>query len=37
MFSPLIRRHTVLDDLMYSQSQESHTMLIRQQNPTTKL
>lgn len=32
-----ISTRTVLDDLMYSQSQESHTMLIRQQNPTTKL
>lgn len=27
----------VLDDLMYSQSQESHTILIRQQDPDTKL
>ena len=27
----------VLDDLVYSQSQESHSMLIRQQNPATKL
>lgn len=43
LFKPLVEYHvdlstrTVLDDLMYSQSQESHTMLIRQQNPTTKL
>lgn len=27
----------VLDDLVYSQSQESHSMLIRQQDPATKL
>lgn len=32
-----VSTRTVLDDLMYSQSQESHTMLIRQQNPTTQL
>ncbi|MBU5481588.1 hypothetical protein KQI91_10280 [Blautia sp. MSJ-19] len=27
----------VLDDLMYSQSQESHSIKIRQQDPVTKL
>lgn len=32
-----VSTRTVLDDLMYTQSQESHSMLIRQQDPTTKL
>ena len=27
----------VLDDIVYSQSQETHSMKIRQQNPDTKL
>lgn len=28
---------TVLDDIVYTNSQESHTMVLRQQDPTTKL
>lgn len=32
-----ISTRTVLDDLMYTQSQESHCLTIRQQNPITKL
>lgn len=32
-----VSTRTVLDDLMYTQSQESHSMTIRQQNPTTNL
>lgn len=32
-----VSTRTVLDDLMYTQSQESHSMLIRQQDPATKL
>lgn len=32
-----ISTRTVLDDLMYTQSQESHCLTIRQQNPVTKL
>ena len=32
-----ISTRTVLDDLMYTQSQESHSLTIRQQNPITKL
>ena len=32
-----ISTRTVLDDLMYTQSQESHCHTIRQQNPITKL
>ena len=33
----LISTRTVIDDLMYSQSQESHSITIRQQDPVTKL
>ncbi len=33
----LVSTRTVLDDLVYSLSQESHSMKIRQQDPTTKL
>ena len=33
----LISTRTILDDLMYTQSQESHRLTIRQQNPVTKL
>lgn len=32
-----ISARTVIDDLMYSQSQETHNIKIRQQNPETKL
>ena len=32
-----VSTRTVLDDLVYSQSQESHSMKIRQQDPVTKL
>lgn len=32
-----VSSRTVLDDLVYSQSQEEHSMKIRQQDPTTKL
>ena len=32
-----VSTRTVLDDLMYTQSQESHSIMIRQQNPDTKL
>ena len=32
-----VSTRTVLDDLMYTQSQESHSMTIRQQDPTTNL
>ena len=32
-----VSTRTVLDDLVYSLSQESHSMKIRQQNPETKL
>lgn len=32
-----VSTRTVLDEIVYSQSQESHSMLIRQQDPTTKL
>ena len=32
-----VSTRTVLDDLVYSQSQESHSMKIRQQDPETKL
>lgn len=32
-----ISTRTVLDDLMYTESQESHSIKIRQQNPDTKL
>lgn len=32
-----ISTRTVLDDLMYSESQESHSIKIRQQDPNTKL
>mgnify|MGYP001662453741 CR=1 FL=1 len=32
-----ISTRTVLDDLMYTQSQESHCLTIRQQNPIIKL
>lgn len=32
-----ISARTVLDDIVYSQSQESHNMMIRQQDPATKL
>ena len=32
-----ISSRTVLDDIVYSQSQETHSMKIRQQNPDTKL
>ena len=35
--TPVISTRTVLDDLMYTQSQESHCLTIRQQNPITKL
>lgn len=33
----IVSTRTVLDDLMYSQSQESHSIKIRQQDPVTKL
>ena len=33
----LVSTKTVLDDPMYTQSQESHSMKIRQQDPDTKL
>lgn len=33
----LVSTKTILDDLMYTQSQESHSIQIRQQNPDTKL
>lgn len=33
----IVSARTVLDDLMYSQSQESHSIKIRQQDPVTKL
>lgn len=33
----VVSTRTVLDDLMYSQSQESHSIKIRQQDPVTKL
>lgn len=32
-----VSKSTVLDALMYTQSQEKYTMKIRQQDPTTKL
>ena len=32
-----VSTRTILDDLMYTQSQESHSMKIRQQDPDTKL
>ena len=32
-----VSSQTVLDDLVYSQSQEEHSIKIRQQNPTTQL
>ena len=32
-----VSKSLVLDSIMYSQSQEEHSMKIRQQNPTTKL
>ena len=32
-----VSARTVLDEIVYSQSQESHMMVIRQQNPTSKL
>ena len=32
-----VSKSTVLDSLVYSQSQEEHTMKIRQQDPDTKL
>lgn len=32
-----VTTRTILDDIVYTQSQESHIMIIRQQNPTTKL
>ena len=33
----IVSTRIVLDDLVYSLSQESHSMKIRQQNPVTKL
>ena len=33
----IISGRTVLDDLVYSQSQETHSIKIRQQDPTAKL
>ena len=33
----MVSTRTVLDDLMYSNSQESHSMMIRQQDPVSKL
>lgn len=35
--STSVSTRTVLDDLMYTNSQESHSMMIRQQDPVTKL
>lgn len=32
-----VSARTVLDEIVYSQSQETHSIRIRQQNPTTKL
>lgn len=32
-----VSKSTVLDAIMYTQSQEEHTMKIRQQDPSTKL
>ena len=32
-----VTTRTVLDEIMFTQSQESHSMMIRQQNPDTKL
>lgn len=32
-----VTTRTILDDIVYTQSQESHVMIIRQQNPTAKL
>lgn len=32
-----VTTRTILDDIVYTQSQESHIMIICQQNPTTKL
>lgn len=37
MNNTTISGRTVLDEIVYTMSQESHSMLIRQQNPATKL